>query len=395
VPRKKRRPTSLGRRDAVLAGIATTFFGGAAPAHAALNYGAVGSVVTIDEDEPFRAALQQIANLLDKLGVEGAVDAKKPEVPPGPPIERSFRVGPKPGTDRLRACPETGEPCLSSARNERPAQLISPYVFFDQKGDSVGRLIELLYQSRDAQLLTARGNFFSGQGVYVLAELVDRAADAVHDIEFQFLPGVLESVVDVRIVLREGGPGASSTPKSSSADPTLERQRVLVRAFADRLDWLPLAEAGGPPLDANRREIVEASRTEMRYRDKFEEAMEKADAELETAMVRERQRIDELKREVRDLLEALSKQEDARMNEYLELRSRTAETRDEYEQGVAKRIGGYANTGRYAGSQNIRLSSSFAGLINSQDDTLSKIYDQAAAPEDESSTEKKPPRKKK
>ncbi|KAJ8604007.1 hypothetical protein CTAYLR_003350 [Chrysophaeum taylorii] len=349
------------RREAIV-GAAAVSLGVARPASAAIDPKATGRVYGVEEDAPFRAALEQISTLLDRLGVEGAVEKKREEPPPGPPIKRSYSVGLKDGTDRLRGCPEA-ERCLSSARAEKSDRTISPFVYFDQKGDAVGRLIETLYAARDAQLLVARGNFFNGAGVYVLAELSD--LDAIHDVEFQFLPGVLESVVDVRITLREG------------PDAAADRQKYLVRALGDALGWLPLADINSNDLDKDQRDILEASRTEMRYRDKFEAEMEKADADLAAAMEKERKRIDELKKEVRDLLDALSLQEDARMNEYQQLRSRTLETRDEYERGVADRLGGFKNTGRYGATQNIRLGNSFAGLINSQDDVLSKIYDQA------------------
>lgn len=192
--------------------------------------------------------------------------------------------------------------------------------------------------------------------------------DAIHDLEFNFLPGVLESVVDVRITQREG-------PKADK-----QRQQFLLQALTSRLGWIPLRDFDSQTLadlPKDRRDVVEASKTEMVYRDRFEEEMEKADAELLVVMEKERKRIEELKKEVRDLLDALSLQEDARINEYQQLRSRTAETRDAYERGVAERVGGFKNSGRYAASQKIRLGNSFAGLINSQDDTLSKIYDQA------------------
>lgn len=347
-----------------------TFFLGAAgallPAASAardLNRNVQGQIYTMDEDEPFRAALSQIGNLLDRLGVEGAANVKRVEPEPGPPIERSYTVGLKGNSDRLQPCPGDSM-CLSSTRVQTGDSKFPGYVYFDQKGDAVGRLIELLYKSRDAQLLTATGNFFNGAGVYVLAEIEDQ--DAVHDVEFQFLPGVLESVVDVRIVQRNGDIKKENRP----------RQRVILDAIANRLDWLPLSPSSSILVAENsdRKDIFDASKTEMLARDKFEEKMEQADADLEAAMVLERKRIDDLKREVRSLLDALAKQEDARMNEYLELRSRTSATREEYEDGVAQRIGGYANTGRYAGSQTIRLGNSFAGLINSQDDTLAKVY---------------------
>merc|ERR1711924_579174 len=72
----------------------------------------------------------------------------------------------------------------------------------------------------------------------------------------------------------------------------------------------------------------------------------------------------------------------ARYDEYRELRSRTARARQEYEEGVNKRIGGVANDGRYAASQKIQLGNSFSGLINSKDDVTAKIYQNNQQQED-------------
>eukprot|EP00634_Sargassococcus_sp_CCMP2135_P003671 CAMPEP_0198662874 /NCGR_PEP_ID=MMETSP1467-20131203/49516_1 /TAXON_ID=1462469 /ORGANISM="unid. sp., Strain CCMP2135" /LENGTH=426 /DNA_ID=CAMNT_0044399377 /DNA_START=110 /DNA_END=1390 /DNA_ORIENTATION=+ len=359
----------IRRREAlkVAAGVATALaLEKPARAKQGLSAGVQGQVIVAEEDEPFRAALAQISNLLDKLGVEGAARETRVPEPVGPPIERAYDVGLKAKTDRLQPCPALENTCLSSTRAQAPGSSKLPaFVYFSQKGDAVGQLLELLYGSQDTQLLTARGNFFNGAGVYVLAEVNDEAR--VHDVEFQFLPGVLESVVDVRIVQREG--------KSS-----LARQRQILDAIAARLDWVPLDVADA---SKDRLEILEASRVEMRARDKFEAKMEQADADLDAAMLEERKRIDALKAEVRSLLDALAKQEDAKLNEYLALRSRSAATREEYEAGVATRIGGYANTGRYSASQNIRLGNSFAGLVNSQDDTLARVYARASAADDD------------
>mmetsp|Transcript_19274 Transcript_19274/g.29247 ORF Transcript_19274/g.29247 Transcript_19274/m.29247 type:complete len:387 (+) Transcript_19274:47-1207(+) len=358
------------RRRQVTSGLLSTLLlmpnSEANAASGGVSVGSRGKIYGIDEDEPFRAALEQIGSLLDRLGVEGAMN-KEREESIGPTIERSYSVGVRKGSDRLQACPED-RPCLSSTRAENKNRLTSPYVYFDQKGDAVGRLLELLYTSKDAQLLAAKGNFFTGAGVFVLAEIIDK--DMTHDVEFAFLPGILESIIDVRIVQRDG-------PRLSEKD-SMNRQRALLSAFADKLQWIPL-DLGENDINLNSTqiEVLTASRTEMKFRDRFEEDMEKADQELEQVMDKERQRIDELKKEVRALLDALSSQEDARLNEYLELRSKTLATREEYEAGVAKRIGGYTNTGRYGGSQSTRLSNSFSGLINSQDDTLSKIYQQS------------------
>ena len=104
-----------------------------------------------DEDAPFRAALGQIKSLLDTLGVEGTVAAVRPAEPDGPVIPRDYEVGLKDGTDRLRACPSNTK-CLSGTRGEK--KYTPPFVFFDQKGDAVGNLLELLYSAADATVPT-------------------------------------------------------------------------------------------------------------------------------------------------------------------------------------------------------------------------------------------------
>ena len=87
--------------------------------------------------------------------------------------------------------------------------------------------------------------------------------------------------------------------------------------------------------------------------------MEKADQAVREQMERDRQQIERLKRDINRLLDSTSLQEAARYDEYRELRSRTARARQEYEEGVNKRIGGVANDGRYAASQKIQLGNSF------------------------------------
>merc|ERR1719155_50400 len=134
--------------------------------------------------------------LLDSLGVEGTVAKVRPAEPDGPVIPRDYEVGLKDGTDRLQACPGNVK-CLSGTRGEK--KYAPPFVFFDQKGDAVGNLLELLYSAEDADVLLAKGNFFNGAGVYVLAEIFDRppsGGTVIHDLEFQFLPGVLENIVE-------------------------------------------------------------------------------------------------------------------------------------------------------------------------------------------------------
>jgi len=330
---------------------------------------AQGTIYGIDEDAPFRSALNQIAGLLDKLGIDGAVQ-KTVEIQLGPPIERKYTIGIKPRSDRLRVCEDGKGACVSSSRNERSEYAICPFVYFSQKGDAVGDLIESLYGVRDAQLLAANGNFFNGAGVYVLAELTDRNGpqnlETIHDVEFQFLPGVLENIVDVRIIARDGPSNAA-------------RQRYLLESLGSALGWVPLAleEDKLAALEKLQREVFNASRIEMGFRDKFEDSMEQADADLEVQMQKEAKKIVELKAEISRLLNAIDAQENARLNEYTELRSRTAQTRQQYEDGVTGRLGGYANTGTYAPGQAIRMGNSFAGLINTQDDVMSKVYQNA------------------
>eukprot|EP00629_Pelagomonadales_sp_RCC1024_P008432 CAMPEP_0119273792 /NCGR_PEP_ID=MMETSP1329-20130426/10956_1 /TAXON_ID=114041 /ORGANISM="Genus nov. species nov., Strain RCC1024" /LENGTH=431 /DNA_ID=CAMNT_0007274035 /DNA_START=102 /DNA_END=1394 /DNA_ORIENTATION=+ len=335
-----------------------------------LNDAAYGVVNGIDEDAPFRAAIGQIKSLLDTLGVEGAVaKPKKPSFDDGPLIERRYEVGLREGSDRLREC-ATKETCLSSTRGEGNNFKTPPFVFFDQKGDAVGNLLELLYSAADATVLTAKGNFFNGAGVYVLAELYDATprGAATHDIEFQFLPGVLENVVEVRITAREGAAATSQ-----------QRQRELLAVFGKALGWLPL-DARTPVLPGLTNEekgIIETSALELKFREQYEGEMEKADRELRAQMAEEQKRIAELKVSIERLLDDISRQQDRRYEEYIQLRSRTAQARRDYEEGVNKRIGGVANDGRYAASQNIKLGNSFAGLINSQNDVTAKIYENA------------------
>ena len=137
------------------------------------------------------------------------------------------------------------------------------------------------------------------------------------------------------------------------------------------------------------------SALELRFREQFEGDMEKADQKIREQMVAEQKKIAELKVAIERLLDDISLQENARFEEsrarrgrsptraegpsarYIQRRSRTADARRAYEEGVNKRIGGVANDGRYAASQSIKLGNSFSGLINSRDDVTSKIYENA------------------
>jgi len=330
----------------------------------------------IDEDAPFRAALSQIRGLLDTLGVEGAGkndaggDAKRRLVTSNVDTsedagaDRAYEVGLEVGTDRLRVCPD-GRTCVSSTRGERASASTPPFVYFDQKGDALGNLLELLDAADDASIFSARGNFFDGAGVYVLAELRD--GGAVSDVEFQFLPGVLESVVQVRIVGRDGAP---TTPA---------RERKLLEVVGKAVGWLPLDDRlDSGRLPAAEKRIFEESAAELRYRERFEGDMEDSDRALKAEMAKERARIVALRNEITKLLDALARQEDARLGAAVELRSKADATRRAYEDGVNSRLGGIPNDGRYGvAGETIRLQNSFSGLINARDDNLAKIYEKA------------------
>ena len=376
-PTPARRWTSLRRTAGCAALSVTAPLATMTPALAALNpnLGTLdpngpnqGVVIGLDEDAPFRAALGQIKTLLDSLGVEGTVAKVRPAEPDGPVIPRDYEVGLKDGTDRLRACPSNTK-CLSGTRGEK--KYTPPFVFFDQKGDAVGNLLELLYSAADATVLTAKGNFFNGAGVYVLAELYDGAA--IFDVEFQFLPGVLENIVEARILARENAQYTSEA-----------REKELLQVFGKALGWLPLdaQTIRIPGLTEEEKGVISTSALELKYREQFEGEMEKADAAVRRQMEQDREQIERLKREINKLLDSISLSEAARYDEYRELRSRTARARQEYEEGVNKRIGGVANDGRYAASQKIQLGNSFSGLINSKDDVTAKIYQNNQQQED-------------
>ena len=117
------------------------------------------------------------------------------------------------------------------------------------------------------QVLTVKGNFFNGAGVYVLAELYDGAA--VFDVEFQFLPGVLENIVEARILARENAQATSEA-----------REKELLEVFGRALGWLPLDQQTIkiPGLTDDEKGVISTSALELKYREQFEADMEKADA---------------------------------------------------------------------------------------------------------------------
>ena len=87
----------------------------------------------------------------------------------------------------------------------------------------------------DWKLLETSGNFFYGEGVYVLAEHRRPNSDEEYDVEFNFFPNVLESVVDVRIVQRRGSNTASR-----------ETLLGIVRQVTNNMGWIPLRANAGP-----------------------------------------------------------------------------------------------------------------------------------------------------
>ena len=69
----------------------------------------------------------------------------------GPPIDRDFSVGRRPGSDRLQNCPPASSSssrrdCVASSEEDVNGQsFVAPFVYFFQKGDALGRLLEFLY----------------------------------------------------------------------------------------------------------------------------------------------------------------------------------------------------------------------------------------------------------
>ena len=153
-----------------------------------------------DLETRLACANRALASASSRLFKESVVLGSSPSF--GNVLFRSFTVGVQPGTDRLQSCPAKTT-CVSSTRIEEKGKDVQPFVYFDQKGDAVGKLLEAVYtssqaesrrerererervhslrrkrapkppHSADVNLLAARGNFFNGAGVYVLLELLD------------------------------------------------------------------------------------------------------------------------------------------------------------------------------------------------------------------------------
>ena len=128
---------------------------------------------------------------------------------------------------------------------------VAPFVYFVQKGDALGQLLSLIYDDPDFTILRTDGNFFNGLGVYVLAER--REKGYTFDMEFNYLPNVLESIVDVRIVERvktaiEASSSTtidlgSNSAGSSGGSSSQAAARAALSFVAERLKWVPLDEA--------------------------------------------------------------------------------------------------------------------------------------------------------
>ena len=205
------------------------------------------------DQTPFNVVVENVRKALEGVGVEGQ-PSPPPKSIPGPMIDRDYAVGRRGGSDRLQPCPKTGgRACLSSSEDESSvAMAVAPFVYFVQKGDALGQLLSLIYDDADFTILRSDGNFFNGLGVYVLAER--RENGYTFDMEFNFLPNVLESIVDVRIVERvktaieasssttidQGSNSAGSTGGSSSSQAAA---RAALSFVAERLKWVPLDEA--------------------------------------------------------------------------------------------------------------------------------------------------------
>ena len=350
-------PNSLGDRRAFLGGLTASAAWLSHPAASLANkisglpdrpneYG--GS----PDQTPFNAVIENVRKALEAVGVEGAPQA--PALTAGPKVERPYLLGRRKGSDRLNTCP-SAEPCLSSSADEKTVKT-SPYLYFTQKGDALGGLLALIDDDPKLNLLGVDGNFFNGAGVYVLCERSGRNGVS-YDCEFNFLPGVLESLVDVRVIQRgtEDGSAASASPPgltlaSFTTGGAVESPAAVVDDFARRMKWITL-ESGTKKRDwkGEEEEIFKAAEIEWKIRNEFERELEDADNSLQAQMDDEQRRVETLKTEIGKLLDQLAAQDDKRERESRNLRLRVVEARETYYQGVLKRQGSYLNSGSYGG----------------------------------------------
>ena len=109
------------------------------------------------------------------MGVEPPPPPPKPLLGySGPTIQRNYPTGRRSGSDRLQRCeanPQKDRPCAFSAEEDPfAATAAAPLVYFSQKGDALGGLLGWLGDDSKWTVLGTDGNFFNGDGVYLLAE---------------------------------------------------------------------------------------------------------------------------------------------------------------------------------------------------------------------------------
>eukprot|EP00617_Octactis_speculum_P026658 CAMPEP_0185772054 /NCGR_PEP_ID=MMETSP1174-20130828/66720_1 /TAXON_ID=35687 /ORGANISM="Dictyocha speculum, Strain CCMP1381" /LENGTH=376 /DNA_ID=CAMNT_0028458139 /DNA_START=112 /DNA_END=1242 /DNA_ORIENTATION=- len=312
---------------------------------------------------PFDGVVDRVRSALEAVGVEKAPEAI-PEIY-GPPIPRDYPVGRRKGSDRLQSCPE-GQACVSSSQDESSGKKSAPYVYLTQKGDALGMLLEMIDDDPSYQLLSVNGNFFNGGGVYVLAEK-DGKNGAVLDCEFNFLPGVLENLVGMRVVQR--------TPPDSMIS-RVASPRDVVNEVGRQMKWISLAENNERVkwVTEDDEDIFLSARIEWDIRGKFEKEVEDAQLALGASQAEEQARMESLKTEITRLLDQIQAQNNIREKEQRDLLTRVDGAREEYYNGVLKRQGSYKNSGRYSSVSRLSAGSSIGVNINkNEEDVTTKI----------------------
>jgi len=358
------------------------------------------------DETPFSSVVDGVRRALEAVGVE------KDKPPPtvltgysGPPIERDFATGRRASSDRLQKCPPNGKECVSSSEEDSgSSSFASPFVYFAQKGDAVGKLRQFLYETPRWTLLGSDGNFFNGLGVYTLCQY-EAPEGQMFDFEFSFFPSVLESTVDVRVVRRTTG-GA----------PTTTTARGLAESMGKAMGWLPLRGGGkgslaldesfakatlenyksavsssssssespespeSPGLLTARKEgeedaeIYQQAAVEWRIRGAFEKDVEETDAAIAAQMDDEQRRVAALKADITKLLDQLQKQDDKRESESRALRRKISDTRENYFTGVLQRQGSYRNSGTYGGTiSKLSAGTSIGTMINKDEGVTTRL----------------------
>lgn len=315
----------------------------------------------------FDGVVERVRAALEAVGVE-----KQPEFKPtvtGPPIPRDYPVGRRPGSDRLLRCPDGMQNiCASSSQDEVAAKAVAPFVYLTQKGDALGGLLEMINDDPRYTLLATSGNFFNGGGVYVLAEM--NANDGVIlDCEFNFLPGVLENLVGMRVIERERSGDMFANLRGVLA-PT-----DIVKEVGQKLRWIPLSEGKKTKwATEDDEETFLSAEIEWNIRGKYEKEVEDTELALAYRQAEEEARVESLKAEINKLLDQIQAQNNQREREQRELLARVDTAREEYYNGVLKRQGSYKNTGRYSSVSRLSAGSSIGININKQDeDITSKV----------------------